>query len=850
MSVKAADQVSLVDVTDGYSVMLTSESATFAGTTTGARSGSATTQVMCFQGSAEVGFSIGEITCPTGVSASVGSDGRTVTVTASSAMTEPGDVVIPVTIASTDVTIVKRFSCGIALAGEKGDAGTGISGSEVSYQIGTSGVDAPAGTWSKTPLATTSQGQYLWTRTVTTYTDGGSTTTYSVGAHGSKGEPGDKGDTGDTGNGVERTDVSYQLSPSGSTVPSGTWATTPLTPTATQYLWTRTVTTYTDGSTSTAYSVGGKAGAKGDAGPAGSDSLVMAITTNNGTVFRNSNGQTTLTAHVYLAGAELTESQIAEVGVINWYVGDSATPMSTGSTITVSASSVDSKAVYTARLEGDGEVSGKGTSVPVYDAKAGRYDNGTIQRWLAANADGLIYGVAQRKGAATGCRRLGANAGMSAPVPGVIGTPARDPFEGRGPFRHFEVNGGCDPDGSPYVTAFEGEGGFSREDHDTWVLAPTLWVRTYEDDDWAYTYWSDTEHDGFEPQPGATLPSGDRRPFMLYAKYWLGTGEGYSRSGQAPAVYDVSHDSLIKRMGSATTGYSGLSYADFWYARTSFLMKYATKDSQSVLSGCTSYWVDVAVAAATSGKRYVVVSNSDAASLLVGSTVSVGSRVGYKSDNRQEPCTHDLADRARIESIERNDDATMRVNLATEPFDCPSGAHVVTMPWHTGSCDLVEGDGSPTSNTSGREPFKLQGIELMGGAFEVLGDVILHQAESGPGRVYVNPDSKDERTSYDASAYVDTGLSVPSGDGSYPLYASAARGMLVPQGTGGSTTSGLCDIKWGADFTGDREYLSGGDLGGGGRAGLWCLGAWVGLDGAWWRIGSRASATGRGVRTA
>lgn len=87
MAVKAADQVSIVDVTDAYTVILTSDAAVFAGTTTGAKSGSVTTQVVCMQGASEVGFSIGSITCPTGVSASVGTDGKTVTITASSSMT-------------------------------------------------------------------------------------------------------------------------------------------------------------------------------------------------------------------------------------------------------------------------------------------------------------------------------------------------------------------------------------------------------------------------------------------------------------------------------------------------------------------------------------------------------------------------------------------------------------------------------------------------------------------------------------------------------------------------------------------------------------------------------------------
>lgn len=355
MAVKAADQVSIVDVTDAYSVILTSEAYTFLGTTSAAKPGSCTTQVVCMQGANEVGFKIGTITCPTGVSASVGTDGKTITITASSSMTQPGDVLIPVTVNGTDVTITKRFSCGLALTGAKGDTGAtgkGVKSAATTYQVGTSGTTAPTGTWSSSVVATSAPGQFLWTRTVTTYTDNSTSTAYSVAPHGATGA---KGDTGSTGNGVKSTTTTYQLSSSGTDVPTGTWSNSPLAPTTMQYLWTKTVTTYTNGSSSTAYSVGGKVGAKGDKGDTGAngaDAITMAITTDKGTVFKNSAGTTTLTAHVYKAGAELSSQDVAKLGTIEWYKDGGTTAVGTGSTLSVSASSVSSKAVYTAKLEG------------------------------------------------------------------------------------------------------------------------------------------------------------------------------------------------------------------------------------------------------------------------------------------------------------------------------------------------------------------------------------------------------------------------------------------------------------------------------------------------------------------
>lgn len=487
-----------------------------------------------------------------------------------------------------------------------------------------------------------------------------------------------------------------------------------------------------------------------------------------------------------------------------------------------------------------------------YGSSTGRYDNASIKAWLAAQADGMAYGVSIPKSAATGCTKTGANSGIANPVPGIIGRAAVDPYVGRGAFRFYEVNGGVDSDGTPYVTAFRGDGRFSRTAADVWILTPVLYWSHSETSSAVEISVSDTKLSGMEVQPQGVLPSGAQRPFMLYAKYWLGEGDGYSRSGQAPALFDVSHNGLVTALKASTTGYSGLSFADYWYHRVMFLLKYASKSSQSVFAGVTSYSVDAAISVAAASQPYVIVSSADAAKFVVGSTVSVGSRTGYKSDARQEACTRDIADRVKILSIARHDDSNMRLVLDAPAMTTATTAHVVTMPYRTGACDGVEGDGSPHSCTDGREPFVLQGIEMMGGMYEILGDVIIHSTGSGWG-IYVNPDSKDEKTAYDASVYVDTWLRLPSGDGVYPLYPGISRqGMLVPQGTGGSTSAGLCDVKSGsADTdTGDREFRSCGSLAGGALAGLWFVYGWAGLGNPWWFLGSRASATGRGVRTA
>ena len=85
MAIKSADQITIVDVTDAYSVILSSEAYTFVGGTSGATSGSCTTEVSALCGSnlcSSVIVSTSDITCPAGISASVqGSGTEKVTIT-------------------------------------------------------------------------------------------------------------------------------------------------------------------------------------------------------------------------------------------------------------------------------------------------------------------------------------------------------------------------------------------------------------------------------------------------------------------------------------------------------------------------------------------------------------------------------------------------------------------------------------------------------------------------------------------------------------------------------------------------------------------------------------------------
>ncbi len=133
MAIRSVDQISIVDVTDAYSVILTSESHVFPGTINAAKAGSATTQIIAMQGAGQVPCSVvvSEITKPTGVTVSSDSNvtSPTLTIAVTTQVTTGGVVKIPVHIG--DITITKEFTFTIAFTGATGAQGAqGAAGAD------------------------------------------------------------------------------------------------------------------------------------------------------------------------------------------------------------------------------------------------------------------------------------------------------------------------------------------------------------------------------------------------------------------------------------------------------------------------------------------------------------------------------------------------------------------------------------------------------------------------------------------------------------------------------------------------------------------------------------------------
>ena len=353
MAIKSSDQISLVDLTDGFSVILTNDSYTFPGSTSAAKAGSTTTTIVAMCGAEQIPAAVdnSKIIAPTGVTTSVDTDATqpTITITVATSVKAGGTVDIPVSLDGGNIIIHKYFTFQIAFTGATGSSAQWYSGNKIT------GTSTTATIFSGSGITSAKVGDmYLNTDTMNTYrcsTAGAAASAKWIYVGNIKGE------TGETGAGaIWYTGTKITGTSTTATIFSGSGITDAKI--GDMYLNTSTMNTYrctVAGAAAAAKWVYASyiKGAKGDTGAAGADAITLTITSSTGTIFKNTAISTTLTAPVYMAGAELDAAAIKALGTIKWYKNGATTALSTtGQTLNIGAGDIDNKATYIAQLEG------------------------------------------------------------------------------------------------------------------------------------------------------------------------------------------------------------------------------------------------------------------------------------------------------------------------------------------------------------------------------------------------------------------------------------------------------------------------------------------------------------------
>lgn len=218
--------------------------------------------------------------------------------------------------------------------GVAGKDGVGVKATAITYTQSTSGTTPPTTGWTA-GVPTLIKGQYLWTKTVWTYTDSSAETGYTVSYNAKDGNTGADGVAGKDGVGISNTIIEYVGAVSGTNKPVSGWsATIPAVP-AGQYLWTRTTWKYTDGTSEQGFTnaLMGRTGDKGDTGAQGIQGLQGPTGTQGIAGPKGIDGKTQYTHIAYANSADgatnfsTSDSNRTYVGMyVNFDVDDSTTP--------------------------------------------------------------------------------------------------------------------------------------------------------------------------------------------------------------------------------------------------------------------------------------------------------------------------------------------------------------------------------------------------------------------------------------------------------------------------------------------------------------------------------------------
>lgn len=464
--------------------------------------------------------------------------------------------------------------------------------------------------------------------------------------------------------------------------------------------------------------------------------------------------------------------------------------------------------------------------------------------------------------------KMNANENMVA-EPSVGRKEGRDDYAQYGLFHHFTCNFSVDEDGFNHVDVLEGQTGFSKYGKvQVGEVTMSAWFGIEDTEEAILYHYSDVQTE-LTPYPmkESVNPDGTISPFMIHAKYVAGDIDGvpYSSKGLAPANggqamqarNPVSYTGMIAYMHKLGKHYCGTTSWDLFYRQLMMIIKYATTHSQSIMAGCTSYNNQDRNLVEETGVMRVVLTKAQATYYPIGSYVSIGDIGANTSKDRYYEYIHNKAYSVKVVKTEDVDESNTAVYVdAPEPFDTTLTTWISSMPWHSGATDEVAGsDGSPNSNTSGKDPYKIQGIETCIGVYEVLGNVVMDivtGADGNPARdVYVCEDAStltSDITTVRAN-YKKAIAQVVYTNASWQYITEETTdqnlGIMIPTKVGGGTSTGFADgVYTDSNTSGQREWLSLGTLYGGGSAGLWLLGAYAGLTDAYWGIVSGVSPNG------
>ena len=501
----------------------------------------------------------------------------------------------------------------------------------------------------------------------------------------------------------------------------------------------------------------------------------------------------------------------------------------------------------------------------VADNVSGIIDEKILEAFFGSMRNGKIYQtelyLSVTNPTSDGTKTL-ANAGKVC-EPSTDTVEGQDDYEGIGIFTWFNCNYVTNEYGRKVPTAVEGWGnGFKNDGSvDVGVIAMTPYWNVEEKDGKQIWTLSDTPNDeyGLVGWETAKKEDGNFAPYVVHSKYVSGIGtDGLLRSFKnSKPERNQCYNNMITNYQKKGKGYWGGGKERNLYRILYQVIKYATKNEQTIFKGTTNYSFQYAAAVQRETKEtYFPVTNAQAANIIVGAYVSVGYGSVNESNvnnDRGVGTIHKYADDVkvlRIEDLDENNKAVyldVKEGFTTTPVAISDTVNapitMSSMHWWSGSTDQVIGkhDGSLTSNTDGKHPYRVMGIEDAVGGYIVYADSVMVFKEDYSKDVYIarrgTKHVTDEATI--KSTYKLIG-NIPANDGADfwigDIGVDTETCAWFVKAVGSSDRQGWGDRCYagGKNTSGTREDLGRGNLGSGAAGGPVCVGCWSGLDWAYW----------------
>ena len=362
-------------------------------------------------------------------------------------------------------------------------------------------------------------------------------------------------------------------------------------------------------------------------------------------------------------------------------------------------------------------------------------------------------------------------------------------------------------DGTMNITYFEGEDGFdiTGEDAPVYTFALALWIKEWNDGAYDYISFRTTRGSGYYPDAGDVDPKNKKRPITWHATFPGGLdSKGALTSGAGIKAYNFASATAGIQKARQKTIYEGLwNDCDTRWILRMWQLRHFDLENSNIAEGCTNYNYQYMAALPEENVKRVLLSASQAAGFIVGSTVSVGDMGAQSNKDRWNAWMRNLADLVKVSSIEKvtvNGTEYTAINLdISGTITTTATTCISTMPWHSGATEALPGhkDGCTFSLTAGKTPLRVAGVEVLDGSYTIgldpLYDTTANEAGGFDYTVYQCRDSQKLSGSITAD-YEDTGIvysGMPSGWNYVKAFIKSKLGVLFPKLIGGSSTTYL-----------------------------------------------------------